>query len=73
VARTRELTGKQKAAILMVSLGAEASANIMKCLREDEIEELTLEIANLKRVGPDIKDNIMEEFLQICIAQEYIV
>jgi flagellar motor switch protein FliG len=73
VARTRELTGKQKAAILMVSLGAEASANIMKCLREDEIEELTLEIANLKRVGVDTKDIIMEEFLQICIAQEYIV
>jgi flagellar motor switch protein FliG len=73
VARSRELTGKQKAAILMVSLGTEASAKIMKSLREDEIEELTLEIANLKRVSTEVKDSILEEFLQICIAQEYIV
>jgi flagellar motor switch protein FliG len=73
VARSREMTGKQKAAILMVSLGSEASAKIMKSLREDEIEELTLEIANLKRVSPETKDTVLEEFLQICIAQEYIV
>jgi flagellar motor switch protein FliG len=73
VARQREMTGRQKAAILMVSLGSEASAKIMKSLREDEIEELTLEIANLKRVSTEVKDSVMEEFLQICIAQEYIV
>lgn len=73
MARSREMSGKQKAAILMVSLGTEASAKIMKCLREDEIEELTLEIANLKRIGTDTKDVVLDEFLQICIAQEYIV
>ncbi|HEY8462549.1 MAG TPA: flagellar motor switch protein FliG [Bacillota bacterium] len=73
MARSRELSGKQKAAILMVSLGTEASAKIMKCLREDEIEELTLEIANLKRIDTETKDLIIEEFLQICRAQEYIV
>jgi flagellar motor switch protein FliG len=73
VARQRELSGRQKAAILMVSLGSEASAQIMKNLREDEVEELTLEIANLKKVSNDIKDTVMEEFLQICIAQEYLV
>jgi flagellar motor switch protein FliG len=73
VARQRELSGRQKAAILMVSLGSEASAKIMKNLREDEIEELTLEIANLKKVSNDVKDTVLEEFLQICIAQEYLV
>lgn len=73
MARQRELSGRQKAAILMVSLGSEASAKIMKNLREDEIEELTLEIANLKKVGNDVKDTVLEEFLQICIAQEYLV
>ncbi len=73
MARTQELTGKQKAAILLVSLGTEVSANIMKSLREDEIEELTMEIANLKRVPTEVKDQVVEEFLQICIAQEYIV
>ncbi len=66
------LTGKQKAAILMVSLGPEVSAQIFKHLREDEIEQLTLEIANLRKVEPAEKETILNEFHQICIAQEYI-
>lgn len=66
------LTGKQKAAILMVSLGPEVSAQIFKHLREDEIEQLTLEIANLRKVEPAEKELILNEFHQICIAQEYI-
>jgi len=73
VARSQELTGKQKAAILMISLGSEVSSKVMKSLREDEIEELTMEIANLKRVTAEIKDRVIDEFLQICVAQEYIV
>jgi len=73
VARSNELSGKQKAAILIVSLGTEVSAKVMKSLREDEIEDLTMEIANLKRVSAEIKDKVVEEFLQICVAQEYIV
>jgi len=66
------LTGKQKAAILMVSLGPEVSAQIFKHLREDEIEQLTLEIANLKKVESADKETILNEFHQICVAQEYI-
>lgn len=73
MARSNELSGKQKAAILIVSLGTEVSAKVMKSLREDEIEDLTMEIANLKRVSAEIKDKVVEEFLQICVAQEYIV
>lgn len=71
--RHQELTGKQKAAILLISLGTDVSAAIMKNLREDEIEELTLEIANLRRVAPEVKDKVIEEFLQMCIAQEFIL
>lgn len=68
-----EISGKQKAAILLLSLGTVASAGILKNLREDEIEELTLEIANLKRVPTEIRDQVIEEFHQICIAQEHIL
>ena len=45
-----ELSGIQKAAILLISLGPEKSANIFKHLKEDEIEALTLEIANTRSV-----------------------
>ncbi|OEH85819.1 flagellar motor switch protein FliG [Desulfuribacillus stibiiarsenatis] len=72
MARGGGLTGKQKAAILMVSLGPEVSAQIFKHLREDEIEQLTLEIANLRKVESEDKETILNEFHQICVAQEYI-
>ncbi|NLW47800.1 MAG: flagellar motor switch protein FliG [Firmicutes bacterium] len=73
MAKPQELTGKQKAAVLLLSLGSEISAGIMKNLREDEIEELSLEIANIRRVSPEIKDRVLEEFYQICLAQEFIL
>jgi flagellar motor switch protein FliG len=66
------LSGRQKAAILLISLGPEVSAQIFKHLREEEIEQLTLEIANVRKVDSGEKDAILTEFHQICIAQEYI-
>jgi flagellar motor switch protein FliG len=67
-----DLTGKEKAAMLLVALGPEISANIFRHLKEEEIEELTLEIANLSYVKPEVKEKILDEFFQICLAQEYI-
>ncbi len=66
------ITGRQKAAILMVTLGPELSANIYKHLREEEIEDLTLEIANIRRVEPEAKEAVLSEFKEIALAQEYI-
>ena len=66
------LGGIQKAAILLIALGPEKSATIFKHLKEDEIEELTLEIANTRSVTPQVKEEVMEEFYQICLAQQYI-
>lgn len=71
--KSLEITGKQKTAILLLSLGTEVSAGVLKHLREDEIEDITLEIANLKRVPQELKDQVIEEFHQICLAQEYIM
>ncbi|HOQ23579.1 MAG: flagellar motor switch protein FliG [Bacillota bacterium] len=72
MARTQELTGKQKAAIILITLGTELSANVLKAMREDEIEDLTMEIANLRRVAPEVKDRVQEEFYQLSMAQDYI-
>ncbi len=67
-----ERTGREKAAMLLISLGPEKSAEIFKHLKEEEIEQLTLEIANIRTVTPEEKERVMEEFYQICLAQEYI-
>ncbi|MGN0352719.1 MAG: flagellar motor switch protein FliG [Roseburia sp.] len=67
-----EMSGVQKAAILLIALGPEKSADIFKHLKEDEIEELTLEIANTRSVSPQTKEDVLNEFYQICLAQQYI-
>lgn len=66
------LTGRQKAAILLITLGPEVSAQVFKNLRDDEIEQLTLEIANVRKVDSEEKNKILSEFHEICLAQEYI-
>ena len=66
------LSGLQKAAVLLITLGPEKSSSIFKHLKEEEIEELTLEIANTRSITPQLKEDIMEEFYQVCLAQQYI-
>lgn len=68
----RTLTGRKKAAILLIALGKEKASEIYKHLNEDEIEQLTLEIANLSRVDAEVKNQVIEEFYQLCLAQNYI-
>mgnify|MGYP000328083302 CR=1 FL=1 len=72
MAKNEEFTGLQKAAILLITLGPERSADIFKHLKEDEIEELTLEIANTRSISPQVKEDVLNEFYQICLAQQYI-
>ena len=67
-----EITGVQKAAILLITLGPDKSANVFKHLKEDEIEQLTLEIANTRSVSPATKDAVLDEFYEVCLAQQYI-
>ena len=67
-----KMSGLQKAAVLLIALGPEKSASIFKYLKEDEIEELTLEIANTRSIAPQLKDDIINEFYQVCLAQQYI-
>lgn len=67
-----EFSGKEKAAMLLISLGPEKSAQIFKYLKEEEIEQLTLEIANIRTISPETKEKVLQDFYQICLAQQYI-
>lgn len=66
------LSGRQKAAILLISLGPEISAQIFKNLREEEMEQLTFEIANLRKIDNVQKEEVIAEFHQMCVARDYI-
>ncbi len=67
-----DLDGIQKAAILLITIGPEKAATVFKHLKEDEIEQLTLEIANTRSVSPAQKEAVLEEFYEVCLAQQYI-
>lgn len=66
------LSGKQKAAILLISLGPDVSAQVYKHLTEEEIEKLSLEISSVKKVDSNLKEDVLEQFHQIVVAQDYI-
>ena len=72
VKKDKEMSGKQKAALLLISLGPEVSAAIYKHLNEEEIERLTLEISGVRKVESSVKEEIIEEFHNIALAQDYI-
>ncbi|GIN11228.1 flagellar motor switch protein FliG [Shouchella clausii] len=67
-----KLTGRQKAAILLISLGPDTAAEVYKHLTEDEIELLSLEISAMRKVDKDVQNNVMGEFHSMAKAQEYI-
>ncbi|PKM80840.1 MAG: flagellar motor switch protein FliG [Firmicutes bacterium HGW-Firmicutes-14] len=66
------LSGKQKAAVLLISLGPEVSAQVFKHLRDEEIEELTIEIANIRKVNNEDRAAIVGEFHDLLVAKDYI-
>lgn len=69
---SQQLTGIQKTAILMISLGPEKSAKVVQHLTEAEIEQLTLEMANVRKISAEQRDKVVDEFYQMCMANDYI-
>ncbi|MGO9481925.1 MAG: flagellar motor switch protein FliG [Candidatus Kryptoniota bacterium] len=68
-----QLTGKQKAAVLMIALDVESAAHIFKHLDQTEIEKLTVEITSMQGIHSAVINKVIEEFQQLGLAQEYIV
>lgn len=65
-------SGKEKAAMLMISLGPDTAAQVYKYLSQDEIERLTLQISQVRKVDSAVKENIIEQFHHLALAQDYI-
>jgi flagellar motor switch protein FliG len=70
--KQEELTNRQKAAIMLMVLGPELSGQVIRYLEEDQIEGLTLELARLDKVSPEQREQVISEFYESAIAQEFI-
>lgn len=66
------LGGREKAAILLVSLGQEFAASVFRHLKEEEIEQITLQIAAVRRVEAADQAAIVDECREMMLANEYI-
>jgi flagellar motor switch protein FliG len=73
VAQDEKLAGYQKAAVFLVTLGEDSSAEILKHLSEDEVNLVTQAVARIPNINATQADSILEEFYQMSLAQEFIV
>lgn len=71
-AKKEELTPVKRAAIVLVALGREVAAEVFKNLTEREIEKLTVEIANLGDVSPEMEQDVIKECHTIFMARQYV-
>ncbi len=68
----KELTGRRKAAILLVILGPEKAAQVLKHLDDETVEQLTIEIANVGSISDEERRVVLQEFQNIMRAKEMI-
>jgi len=66
------LTGRQKAGVFLIAIGNDVATEIFKHLREDEIEQITFEIARLDKITPEDKEKVLIEFNEMMMAQGFI-
>jgi flagellar motor switch protein FliG len=66
------ISDKQKAALIIISLGAEKAARIYRYLKEEEVEQLTVEVASIHRVDSGKIEATMDEFFELCLARNYV-
>ena len=66
------LSGAQKAAILCIALGDDAAGEILRYLTEDEVQQVSRELASIPHVSPELADVVVKEFHDLFIAQAYV-
>lgn len=67
------LTGAQKAAILMVVLGEEVGGAVFRELDEEEVQRIGREIAGMPPITSEIAEDVLTEFYQMIVAQDYVL
>src|SRR5215210_6439385 len=66
------LPGRQKAAVLLVSLGPDRAAEVFKHLKDEEIEALSLEMAKTRQVPMDTSEAVWQELVETVMAEAYV-
>ena len=68
-----EMSGAQKAAVFVITVGAKTASEMLKSLSEKEVEDITLEIAKMRNIKPEVVDGVLKEYYQMMEAKRYIL
>ena len=69
---SENVTGAQKAAILLIAMGTEAASKVLKSLRDEEVEKVTIEIARMRNVSSDLVEAVLVEYKDLGMAHDYL-
>ena len=67
-----ELSGAQKAAAVIVALGAEKASLLYKYMEPDDVEQITLEVARLGYLDSEVTEDVLTEFYQMCMTNKAV-
>src|SRR5690349_8633796 len=66
------MTGLERVAALLIGLGHDASTEVLKRLREEDIERVTLEIFRMRYVSARVTDAVFEDIYNALLAADYL-
>jgi len=68
-----DLTGTQRAAVFLISVGVHRASQLLKLLRDNEIQDITLQIAQMKNINPTVVDQVIKEYYELMTRKSYIM
>jgi len=66
------LSGHEKAAALILSIDKKSAATVLKKLNDTDVEKITYQIANFKSIPSETRNEVLNEFYEMCLAEGYI-
>ena len=72
MSESAKLAPEQKAAAVIVALGADKASQIYKYLGEEDVEKLTVEVAKLGRIDSEKSEQVLDEFYKTCLTQKFV-
>ncbi len=73
ISSVSELSNTQKVAVLLISLGVERASMILKMLKDEEVEKITLEIASMDNINPEVVDKVIRDFYSLIQSQKFVL
>lgn len=73
ISNVSELSNTQKVAVLLISMGVERASMILKMLKDEEVEQITLEIASMDNINPEVVEKVIRDFYSLIQSEKFVL